>query len=70
MSNANPAPYVPVELLGGRLVRVCPECKEQIGERTDDEGIVSDNFAEHYGARARRAGAGTPTRLPARTATP
>jgi hypothetical protein len=21
--------------------------KEQIGERTDDEGIVSNNFAEH-----------------------
>jgi hypothetical protein len=29
---------------------VCPECKEQIGERTDDEGVVSDNFAEHYAA--------------------
>lgn len=50
MSNVRPTPYVPVELLGGRLVRVCPECKEQIGERTDDEGIVSNNFAEHYGA--------------------
>lgn len=49
MSNAHPTPCVPVELLGGRLVRVCPECKEQIGERTDDEGIVSNNFAEHYG---------------------
>jgi hypothetical protein len=51
MSKARPTPYVPVELLGGRLVRVCPECKEQIGERTDDEGIVSNNFAEHYGAQ-------------------
>jgi hypothetical protein len=51
MSNAHPTPYVPVELLGGRLVRVCPECKEQIGERTDDDGIVSNNFAEHYGAQ-------------------
>ena len=51
MSGAHPMPYVPVELLGGRLVRVCPECKEQIGERTDDEGIVSNNFAKHYGAR-------------------
>lgn len=50
MSNAHPTPYVPVELLGGRLVRVCPECKEQIGERTDGEGIVSNNFAEHYDA--------------------
>jgi hypothetical protein len=50
MSNAHPTPYVPVELLGGRLVRVCPECKEQIGERTDDEGIVSNNFADtRYG---------------------
>jgi hypothetical protein len=51
MSEAHPTPYVPVELLGGRLVRVCPECKEQIGERTDDEGIVSNNFGEHYGAQ-------------------
>lgn len=50
MSNAHRTPYVPVELLGGRLGRVCPECKEQIGERTDDDGIVSNNFAEHYGA--------------------
>jgi hypothetical protein len=51
MSKARPAPYVPVELLGGRLVRVCPDCKEQIGERTDDDGVVSNNFAEHYGAQ-------------------
>jgi hypothetical protein len=29
---------------------VCPECKRQIGERTNDEGIVSNNFAEHYEA--------------------
>ena len=50
MSSAHPSPYVPVELLGGRLVRVCPECKEQIGERTDDDGRVSDNFADHYSA--------------------
>ena len=50
MSSAHPSPYVPVELLGGRLVRVCPECKEQIGERTDDDGTVSNNFADHYSA--------------------
>lgn len=50
MSSAHSTPYVPVELLGGRLVRVCPECKEQIGERTDDEGIVTNNFAGHYSA--------------------
>jgi hypothetical protein len=50
VNDGDPAPYVPVELVGGRLVRVCPQCKEQIGERTDDEGIVSNNFADHYGA--------------------
>jgi hypothetical protein len=51
MSGAHPTPYVPIELFAGRLVRVCPECTEQIGERTDDAGIVSNNFAEHYGAQ-------------------
>jgi hypothetical protein len=50
MSKELPTPCVPVELIGGRLVRVCPDCKQQIGERTDDEGIVSNNFAEHYEA--------------------
>jgi hypothetical protein len=44
----HPTPYVPVDVLGGRLVRVCPECHQQIGERTDDEGVVSNHFAEHY----------------------
>jgi hypothetical protein len=48
VSDGHPAPYVPVEILQGRLVRVCPECKEQIGERTDEEGIVSNRYAEHY----------------------
>lgn len=43
-------PYVPVELMGGRLVRICPECRQQIGEHTDAEGIASNNFAEHYDA--------------------
>src|SRR5216117_4100676 len=51
MSKEHPAPpYVAVELLKGRLVRVCPECKQQIGERTDDEGIVSNYFAGHCDA--------------------
>lgn len=50
MSKENPTPYVPVEVVRGRLVRVCPVCKQQIGERTDDEGMVSNNFAEHYEA--------------------
>jgi hypothetical protein len=53
MSTEHPTPYVPVEVLGGRLVRSCPECKQQIGERTDDDGIVSNNFAEHYEAEHR-----------------
>jgi hypothetical protein len=50
MTTEHPTPYVPVEVVGGHLVRVCPECKQEIGERTDDEGIVSNNFAEHYEA--------------------
>jgi hypothetical protein len=45
-----PIPYVPAEIIGGHLVRVCPECKQEIGERTDDEGRVSNHFAEHYEA--------------------
>jgi hypothetical protein len=28
-----------------------PGVQEQIGERTDAEGVVSNNFAEHYGAQ-------------------
>jgi hypothetical protein len=43
-----PPPVVPPEIRGGRLVRVCPRCKEEIVERTDDDGIVSNNFLEHY----------------------
>lgn len=37
-----------MEVIGGHLVRVCPECRQQIGERTDDDGAVSNNFAKHY----------------------
>jgi hypothetical protein len=47
------APYVPVELASGRLVRVCPECKEQIVELTDPAGMVSDNFTAHWDAEHR-----------------
>jgi len=53
MSAEHPTPYVPVEIIGGRLVRVCPGCRQQIGERTDDEGAVTNNFAEHYEAEHR-----------------
>lgn len=49
-----PAPYVAAEIIGGRLLRVCPECLEQIVEVTDDEGIVSDNFATHWEAEHRQ----------------
>jgi hypothetical protein len=48
VSNEHPTPYVPVEIIGGRLVRLCPACRQQIVERTDDDGIVSLNFDEHY----------------------
>lgn len=48
MSKKHATPYVPVEIVGGRLVRVCPECRQEIVERTDDEGIVSQNFADHF----------------------
>jgi hypothetical protein len=48
MSNTNPAPFVPAEVRHGRLVRVCPVCKEHIVEHTDEEGVVTDSFAEHY----------------------
>jgi len=46
-------PYVPAEIIGGHLVRVCPECQQQIGERTDDQGLVSDHFTAHYEAEHR-----------------
>jgi hypothetical protein len=48
MSEKHLTPYTPVEIIGGRLVRVCPECRQQIVERTDDDGVVSQNFDEHY----------------------
>jgi hypothetical protein len=43
-----PTPYVAPEILAGRLVRRCPECREEIVEVTDHKGIVSDNFAAHW----------------------
>lgn len=46
-------PYVAAEIVGGRLVRVCPQCREQIVEVTDEAGMVSDNFAEHWEAEHR-----------------
>ena len=52
-TKATPKPYVSAEVVGGRLVRICPECKQTVAERTDDEGIVSDNFAEHWEAEHR-----------------
>lgn len=48
MSNKNPAPFVPAEVRHGRLVRLCPVCKEHIVEHTDEEGMVTNSFAEHY----------------------
>jgi hypothetical protein len=53
MSTKHSTPYVPVEVMAGRLVRICPECRQRIGERTDDVGVVSNNFAEHYEAEHR-----------------
>jgi hypothetical protein len=53
MPNEHAIPYVPAVVIGGRLVRLCPECKQEIGERTDEDGIVSDPFAEHYTAEHR-----------------
>ena len=53
MGEKHLTPYVPVEVIGGHLVRVCPECQQGIGERTYDDGVVSDNFAEHYEAEHR-----------------
>jgi hypothetical protein len=38
------------EVIGGRLIRVCPECQEHVVERTDDDGMISNNFADHYEA--------------------
>jgi len=46
-------PYVMAEVIGAHLVRVCPECKEQIAERTDGDGLVSNHFVEHYEAKHR-----------------
>lgn len=43
-------PYVAPEMLGGRLVRVCPECRGDIVEVTDAAGMVSDNFTTHWEA--------------------
>jgi virulence-associated protein VagC len=50
IKRSSPNPYVPAEVGGGRLVRVCPECREQIVETTDSAGIVSDNFSVHWKA--------------------
>ena len=49
----SPIPYVAAEVLDGRLVRLCPECKTTIRERTDADGMVSNNFAEHWEAEHR-----------------
>lgn len=54
MSKKHPTPYVAVEVVGGWLVRVCPVCGEQIRERTNEEGLVSNNFVEHYEAAHRQ----------------
>ena len=50
MSKEYGVPYVPVEIIGGRLVRTCPACDRQVGERTDEAGVVSNDFANHYEA--------------------
>lgn len=44
------APFVRPELRDGRLVRVCPDCGEEIVEHTDENGMVSNRIAEHYQA--------------------
>jgi hypothetical protein len=46
-------PYVAAQVLGGRLVRVCPECNDEIVEVTDAAGMVSDNFAAHWEVKHR-----------------
>jgi hypothetical protein len=43
-----PPPYVAAEVFGGRLVRICPECREKIVETTDEAGFVTDNFSAHW----------------------
>jgi hypothetical protein len=47
------SPYVVAEVVRGRLVRVCPECRDEIVETTDAAGIVSDNFGAHWEATHR-----------------
>lgn len=42
------SPYVAAEVVGGRLVRTCPECRDEIVEVTDSVGMVSNNFAAHW----------------------
>lgn len=44
------APFVRPEVRDGRLVRVCPECGEEIVELTDEDGMVSNRMAEHHEA--------------------
>ena len=53
LSKPHPTPYVSAEVIGGRLVRVCPVCKQQISERTNEEGLVSNDFADHDEAEHR-----------------
>jgi hypothetical protein len=53
LSKPHPTPHVSAEVIGGRLVRVCPVCKQQISERTNEEGLVSNDFADHYEAEHR-----------------
>lgn len=43
-------PYVVAEIRGGRLIRLCPECRDEIVEVTDAAGMVSDNFTAHWEA--------------------
>jgi len=45
-----PPPHAVPQIVKGRLVRVCPECGVEVIEHTDADGMVSNDFREHYEA--------------------
>jgi hypothetical protein len=53
MSKEYPLPYAAAELVGGRLVRICPVCRQQIGERTPPHAAEPASRREHKSADVR-----------------
>jgi hypothetical protein len=48
MSEEKYPPDAVLTVHDGKLVRVCPECRERVGEQTAADGTVSDHYGDHY----------------------